>query len=148
MKIVVDNSPEYGNFSPLPAGTLNQTKPQEKMKTTPQTIKDLIASTKGRFFSITFIKNNGDKRTINGKNRYDRLVKGTGSPATTALKQAGYVSFVNRNAEGWACAHPDRIMEFKCGGVTHTFGQDIDADIGQKVTDGLARKLQAQFGPA
>jgi hypothetical protein len=84
-------------------------------------LDDLIAATKGKFFSITFTKKDGTSRTINGKNRYNRLVKGVGSPATTALKERGYCSFVNRNASGWVSAHKENVLTFKCGKIEETF---------------------------
>ena len=84
-------------------------------------IESLIKQAKGRFFSLTFEKKDGTVRTINGKNRYDRLIKGTGSPATDALKQAGYKSAVNRNADGWFSFMPEKVKEFKCGAIHETF---------------------------
>ena len=84
-------------------------------------LDDLIASTKGKFFSITFTKKDGTSRTINGKNCYNRLVKGVGSPATDALKQGGYTSFVNRNRDGWVSAHKENVLTFKCGKIRETF---------------------------
>jgi len=91
------------------------------MQTQPQTIRDLIKATKGKFFSVTFTKKDGTERTINGKDKYFRLIKGTGSPATDALKAYGYVSFVNRNKESWASAHADSVKSFQCGSFKHTF---------------------------
>jgi len=86
-----------------------------------KSLKELIKASKGKFFSITFTKKNGTERTINGKDKYFRLIKGTGSPATEALRELGYVSFVNRNKESWASAHCEAVKSFKCGTYTHTF---------------------------
>ena len=84
-------------------------------------LDQLIADSKGKFFSITFTKKDGTRRTINGKNSYKRLVKGVDSPATAALKSAGYCSFVNRNSSGWVCAHKENLLTFKCGKIEETF---------------------------
>ena len=84
-------------------------------------IDSLIADTKGKFFSLKFIKKDGTVRTINGKDRYNRLVKGTGSPATDALKAKGYKNAVNRNNESWVSFMPEKVVEFKCGAVHKTF---------------------------
>jgi hypothetical protein len=84
-------------------------------------IDSLIADTKGKFFSLKFIKKDGTIRTINGKDRYNRLVKGTGSPATDALKAKGYKNAVNRNNESWVSFMPEKVVEFKCGAVHKTF---------------------------
>lgn len=87
----------------------------------PQTLRELIAQTKGRFFSLTFHKKDGSKRVVNGKNFYHDLVKGTGSPATDALKEQGYVSMVDRNKESWISAHETAGIHFKCGNIEMTF---------------------------
>lgn len=84
-------------------------------------IRNLIRETKGKFFSITFEKKDGTIRTINGKDKYLRLIRGGGSPATDALKAAGYVSAVNRNKETWFSFQPDSVVTFKCGKIEKTF---------------------------
>jgi hypothetical protein len=96
-------------------------KPQETMKTLDQ----LIAETKGKFFSVTFTKKDGSVRTINGKDKYRRLLAG----GTNRVEGLGYVSFVNRNAAGvktpakgnWACAHKQEVLTFKCGSIKAEF---------------------------
>ena len=94
---------------------------QTKQKQAMENVKTLIAQTKGKFFSITFEKKDGTIRTINSKDKYFRLIKGTGSPATAALKSAGYVSAVNRNAETWFSFLPEKVKSFKCGAIEKTF---------------------------
>ncbi len=85
-----------------------QTKlPHRNMKTLDQ----LIAESKGKFFSVTFIKKDGTVRTINGKGRYRRLVKG----GEYKGREAGYVPFVNRNRDAWVSAHKNAVVTFKCG---------------------------------
>lgn len=92
----------------------NETKPKMNTKVINQ-LEKLIDETKGKFFSITFVKNDGSIRIINGKDKYRRLMSNSGkeSPA----KKAGYVSFVNRNKETWACAKDTAVVKFKCGQV-------------------------------
>jgi hypothetical protein len=48
-------------------------------------------------------------------------VKGVGSPATVALKEGGYTSFVNRNRDGWVSAHKENVLSLKCGKIQETF---------------------------
>lgn len=84
-------------------------------------LRNLINESKGKFFSITFIKKDGSIRTINGKGSYDRKKKGTGSNANKQLKEQGYVSFVNRNRDQWVCAHTDRVIRFQCGNLVKVF---------------------------
>ena len=84
-------------------------------------IDSLIAASKGKFFSLKFVKKDGSLKIINGKACYNRLVKGTGSPATDALKAQGYKNAVNRNSESWVSFKPEKVVEFKCGSVHKTF---------------------------
>lgn len=86
-----------------------------------KTIDQLIESTKGRFFSITFEKKDGTLRVVNGKDKYLRLIRGEGSPATDGLKERGYKSAVNRNRESWFSFMPEKVIEFKCGSIKQTF---------------------------
>lgn len=99
----------------------NKNKAMQHQKQIAAQIDSLIAEAKGKFFSLTFVKNDGTVRTINGKDRYNRLVKGTGSPATKALKEKGYKNAVNRNLESWVSFKPEKVVEFKCGSVHKTF---------------------------
>ncbi len=74
-------------------------------------INDLIAQTKGKFFSLTFVKRDGTKRLVNGKDKYLRLLRG----GQSTVDAAGYVPFVDRNKEDWICAHNDSLITFRCG---------------------------------
>ena len=90
-------------------------------------LKDLIQATNGKFFSITFLKKDGTTRTINGKDKYRRLMaqhdegQRTPAPSIVALREQGYASAIDRNKESWFCAHEDRIVSFKCGDLVKTF---------------------------
>ena len=84
-------------------------------------LQELIQSTKGLFFSITFEKKDGSIRTINGKARYDRKAKSVDSNSSKHLTEQGYVPFVNRNRDQWACAHTDKVIRFQCGDVVKVF---------------------------
>jgi hypothetical protein len=85
----------------------------KKQKTMQTELDNLIAQTKGKFFSITFVKKDGSVRVINGKDKYRRLLKGGEYKGATA----GFVPFVNRNTETWASAHKDAIVTFRCGSL-------------------------------
>jgi hypothetical protein len=95
--------------------------PEKNMKTLDQ----LIAETKGKFFSVTFTKKDGSVRTINGKDMYNRLLVG----GKFAASESGYVPFINRNASNilnkkggnWVCAKKDEVISFKCGKITAEF---------------------------
>ena len=100
----------------------NQTK---ETKETMKTLDQLIAETKGKFFSVTFTKKDGSVRTVNGKDFYRRLLVGGDS----AIRQSGYVPFVNRNAHNilnrkgglWVSAHKNEVITFKCGSIKAEF---------------------------
>ena len=77
-------------------------------------LKQEIESTKGRFFSITFDKKNGETRTINAK-----TMRSNGGESCSAA--AGYVSVYNRNKKSWASVHPDRVKSLRCGAIEKTF---------------------------
>ena len=94
-------------------------------QTVNKTLDQLIAETKGKFFSVTFTKKDGSVRTINGKDKYRRLLAG----GTNRVEGLGYISFVNRNASNiltkkggqWACAHKEGVLTFKCGEIKAEF---------------------------
>jgi hypothetical protein len=91
-----------------------KTKPVETKAMTPtmqNELDSLIAQTKGKFFSITFVKKDGATRVINGKDKYQRLLNG----GVDTVRASGYVPFVNRNTETWASAHKDAVVTFRCG---------------------------------
>lgn len=77
----------------------------------------LVKETKGKFFSVTFTKKDGSERTLNAKDFYARLQHG----GKSTVEAQGYTSFVNRNAEAWACAKGERVKRFKCGAIQKTF---------------------------
>lgn len=87
------------------------TETKAKHKTMQTELDNLIAQTKGKFFSITFVKKDGTVRVINGKDKYQRLLKG----GVNNVAAAGFVPFVNRNTETWASAHKDAVVTFRCG---------------------------------
>ena len=87
--------------------------PDNKPKTMQTELDNLIAQTKGKFFSITFVKNDGTIRVINGKDKYQRLLKG----GVNNIANAGFVPFVNRNTETWASAHKNAVVTIRCGSL-------------------------------
>ena len=105
------NPRKSSNFLPQPN---NQTNIMSEVENT-------IAATQGRFFSITFIKKDGSFRTINAKDRYESHIKGTGSPATDALKAQGYKFLFDRNQKRFFSYKPEKVLRIKCGGIDKTF---------------------------
>jgi hypothetical protein len=108
-------------FFSLAEKTKNKYKAMQHQKQLAKQIDSLIAEAKGKFFALTFIKQDGTVRTINGKDKYNRLISGKTHPATAALKAKGYKKAVNRNRESWVSFMPEKVVEFKCGTVHKTF---------------------------
>ena len=93
---------------------------QNKTQTNTMTqnkLKQLIDQTNGKFFSCSFIKADGTLRVANGKDFYVRLLAG----GESTLKNSKSTAFVDRNKERWIAAHDERLIEFKCGKIRHTF---------------------------
>ena len=115
------NSPKTLKLSP-PTNKTNT------MQNTPtkEEIAALIKATKGKFFSLTFAKKDGTIRTINAKDRFTCLIKGTGSPATNALRQQGYMFAVDRNRNGYFSFKPEKVLSLKCGKISKEFSIVVD----------------------
>ena len=99
----------------------NKYKAMQNHKQLAKQIDSLIAEAKGKFFTLTFIKQDGTVRTINGKDKYNRLITGKLHPATAIQKEKGYKKAVNRNRESWVSFMPEKVVEFKCGAIHKTF---------------------------
>ena len=114
-----------------PPKTLKLSPPTNKPNTmqnapTKEEITALIEATKGKFFSLTFAKKDGTIRTINAKDRFTGLIKGTGSPATDALRQGGYMFAVDRNKNSYFCFKPENVLALKCGKIDKEFSIVVD----------------------
>jgi hypothetical protein len=93
----------------------------KKMNTTK--LRKLIQETKGKFFSCSFIKNDGSLRVANGKDFYRRLLASSSSPKAgwNPLAKTSFEPFVDRNKEAWIAASDERLVSFKCGKIEVTF---------------------------
>jgi hypothetical protein len=115
------NSEKFANILP----PTNKTNTMQHTPTKEE-IAALIDATKGKFFSLTFAKKDGTIRTINAKDRFTGLVKGTGSPATNALRQGGYMFAVDRNRNSYFCFKPEKVLALKCGKIDKEFSIVVD----------------------
>lgn len=105
--------PRYQKTNKLEKNTMNQ---QTKLA-------KLIQQSKGKFFSVQFIKKDGTKRTANGKDFYLRLlVSQDGAKAVFSPRENPSVTpFIDRNKEGWISASDERLVHFKCGKLEVNF---------------------------
>lgn len=77
--------------------------------------KSLMALTKGKACSLTFVKKDGSVTTRNAfAKRLTALVGGVDKLAATE-----YVSFYDQNARGWRCFHPSNLVRLKCGKILY-----------------------------
>lgn len=80
-----------------------------------KTLKELILASKGKFFSIKFIKDNGDIRVANGKAFYRKALHGGDS----THKDSKSVPFIDRNKKDFISANADRVLAFRCGSIVY-----------------------------
>jgi hypothetical protein len=88
-----------------------------------KTLRKLIQETRGKFFSISFLKLDGTIRKANGKDFYRRLLADSTNPKAgfNPLKDTTAESFIDRNKEGWISARQERVVSFSCGAIHETF---------------------------
>ena len=107
-------------YHPIPRSIVDQYLEQRA-----ESLQKPVEATKGKFFSLTFVKKDGTIRTINAKDRFTGLIKGTGSPATDALRQGGYMFAVDRNRNSYFCFKPEKVLLFKCGKIDKQFSSVV-----------------------
>ena len=74
-------------------------------------LKAMIKSTKGRFFSCTFIKKDGTKRVMNGRIGCHKGVKGVGRKFSTP----NLVTVFDAKAKEYRMINVDTMLTFNCG---------------------------------
>ena len=77
-------------------------------------LKAMIKSTKGRFFSCTFIKKDGSKRVMNGRIGYHKGIKGVGRN----FKKENLVTVFDAQAKEYRMVNVDTMLTFNCGNFT------------------------------
>ena len=71
----------------------------------------MIKSTKGKWFSCTFIKKDGSKRVMNGRIGCHKGVKGIGRN----FKKENLVTVFDAQAKEYRMVNVDTMLTFKCG---------------------------------
>ena len=84
--------------------------PQNNRPSSDEMVK-MIKSTKGRFFSCTFIKKDGSKRVMNGRIGCHKGVKGTGRK----FQKENLVTVFDAQASSYRMVNVDTMLTFKCG---------------------------------
>lgn len=71
----------------------------------------MIKSTKGKWFSCTFIKKDGSKRVMNGRIGCHKGIKGVGRN----FKKENLVTVFDAQAKEYRMINVDTMLIFKCG---------------------------------
>ena len=74
-------------------------------------LKAMIKSTKGRFFSCTFIKKDGSMRVMNGRIGCHKGIKGVGRKFSTP----NLVTVFDAQAKEYRMINVDTMLTFNCG---------------------------------
>ena len=76
-------------------------------------LKAMVKSTKGKWFSCTFIKKDGSKRVMNGRVGCHIGVKGT----SNRKQKENLVTVYEPKVKGYRMINVDTMLTFKCGGL-------------------------------
>ena len=74
----------------------------------------MIKSTKGKWFSCTFIKKDGSKRVMNGRIGCHKGVKGIGRK----FQKENLVTVFDAQAKEYRMVNVDTMLTFQCGGFS------------------------------
>ena len=74
----------------------------------------MIKSTKGKWFSCTFIKKDGTKRVMNGRIGCHKGVKGIGRK----FQKENLVTVFDAQAKEYRMVNVDTMLTFNCGGFS------------------------------
>ena len=86
------------------------TSQQNNRPSTDEMVK-MIKSTKGKWFSCTFIKKDGSKRVMNGRIGCHKGVKGIGRN----FKKENLVTVFDAQAKEYRMINVDTMLTFNCG---------------------------------
>lgn len=92
-------------------------------------IKDLILSTKGKFFTAKFVKATGEKRTMNCRTGVTKFLKGKSS--TTAHK-TNLMTVFDMKSAGYRCINMETLYYLKVNGKEYNIESVIN-DLEEKV---------------
>ena len=77
-------------------------------------LKAMIKSTKGKWFSCTFIKKDGSKRVMNGRIGCHKGVKGVGRK----FQKENLVTVFDAQVREYRMVNVDTLLTFNCGGFS------------------------------
>ena len=89
------------------------TSPKNNRPSSDEMVK-MIKSTKGKWFSCTFIKKDGSKRVMNGRIGCHKGIKGIGRK----LQKENLVTVFDAQAKSYRMINVDTMLTFKCGNLS------------------------------
>ena len=92
------------------SNTISIISPQNNRPSSDEMVK-MIKSTKGKWFSCTFIKKDGSMRVMNGRIGCHKGVKGIGRK----FKKDNLVTVFDAQAKEYRMINVDTMLTFKCG---------------------------------
>ena len=87
--------------------------PQNNRPSSDEMVK-MIKSTKGKWFSCTFIKKDGTKRVMNGRIGCHKGIKGVGRK----FQKENLVTVFDAQAKEYRMINVDTMLTFNCGGFS------------------------------
>lgn len=85
---------------------------------TPDVAKKLIFDTKGKFFTVVFIKKDGTSRTMNARLNVRKYLKG--GELTYNPYEMGYIPVYDMGAKGYRMVNTNTVKSLKIGNKTYT----------------------------
>ena len=89
------------------------TSPKNNRPSSDEMVK-MIKSTKGKWFSCTFIKKDGSKRVMNGRIGCHKGVKGVGRK----FQKENLVTVFDAQVREYRMVNVDTLLTFNCGGFS------------------------------
>ena len=82
-------------------------------------LQSVLQATKGRFFTVVFIKKDGTTRSMNCRLGVTKNLKG----GLSTLNPGQYLTVYDVQAEGYRAVNLSTIVSVSCGGVVLTNGK-------------------------
>ena len=92
---------------------ISVTSPRNNRPSSDEMVK-MVKSTKGKWFSCTFIKKDGSKRVMNGRIGCHKGVKGIGRK----FQKDNLVTVFDAQAKEYRMINVDTMLTFNCGNFT------------------------------
>lgn len=86
-------------------------------------LRDILLDTKGKIFTATFVKKNGEVRSINCRTNVHSHIKGTGAPSFALNADNPYELVFDLQKNGYRVINTETLMEIKFNKNTYLKGE-------------------------